>query len=115
MFIAYDVSLELIGQLRTLMPAIKRADRNLADQIGRAATSIALNLSEGRCRSGGDARRLYEVAHGSAAEVRAALAVGVAWGWIDEQARIHVVLDRLLGLLWGLTRGPRRPALPSCP
>ena len=115
MFIAYDVSLDLIRQLRVVMPTIKRADRNLADQIGRAATSIALNLSEGRCRSGGDARRLYEIAHGSAAEVRAALAVGVAWGWIDEQARIHVVLDRLLGLLWGLTRGPRRPALPSCP
>ena len=104
MFVAYDVSLEVIGQLRGLMPAIKRADRNLADQIGRAATSVALNLSEGRHRTGGDQRKLWEVAHGSAAEVRAALEVGVAWGWIDHDAQIHATLGRLLALLWGLTR-----------
>ena len=105
MFVAYDVSLELIAELRVIVPAIKRADRNLADQISRAATSVALNLSEGRYRSGGDQRRFYEIAHGSAGEVRAALAVGRAWGWIDEQARIHTVIGRLMALLWGLTRG----------
>jgi four helix bundle protein len=92
----------LISQLRRVMPGIKRADRNLADQITRAATSIALNLAEGRARSGGDQRRFYQIAHGSAAEVRAALAVGVAWGWIEEP-KVMVTLDRLMGLLWGLT------------
>jgi four helix bundle protein len=102
MFIAHDVSLELIAQLRIVMPAIRRADRNLADQIVRAATSVALNLGEGRERSGGDQRRFYQIAHGSASEVRAALAVGVAWGWIEEP-KVMVTLDRLMGLLWGLT------------
>ncbi len=104
MFVAYDVSLEVIRSLRVLMPSIKRADRNLADQIGRAATSVSLNLAEGRLRCGGDQRRMYEIARGSAGEVRAALEVGVAWGWIDEQAEIHALLSRLLALLWGLTR-----------
>jgi four helix bundle protein len=102
MFASYDVSLELIRQLRGVMPGIKRADRNLADQITRAATSVALNLQEGRARAGGDQRRFYQIAHGSASEVRAALAVGVAWGWIEEPALL-VTLDRLMGLLWGLT------------
>ena len=108
MFIAYDVSLDLIRQLRVVMPTIKRADRNLADQIGRAATSVALNLSEGRCRSGGDQRRFYEIAYGSAGEVRAALAVGVAWGWLDDRAELLATLDRLMGLLWGVTRARSR-------
>ncbi len=104
-FIAYDVSLELIGQLRGVMPAIKRCDRNLADQIGRAATSIALNIAEGSGRTAGDQRRMYEAAYGSAKEVRAAIAIGVAWGWLREPAAVLHTLDRLLGLLWGLTRG----------
>ena len=104
MFVAYDVSLELIAELRVVMPAIKRSDRNLADQIGRAATSVALNLAEGGCRTAGDRRRMYEIAHGSAAEVRAAIAVGIAWGWIDEPAALLATLDRLMGLLWRLTR-----------
>ena len=103
MLIAYDVSLELISQLRGVMPAIKRADRNLADQIGRAATSITLNVAEGSGRTAGDQRRMYETAYGSAKEVRAAIAVGVAWGWIGEPAPLLRILDRLLGLLWGLS------------
>ena len=44
---AYEVSIELIGALRELLPVIKRHDRDLADQIHRAATSVALNLGEG--------------------------------------------------------------------
>ena len=105
MFVAYDVSLELIGELRVIVPAIKRVDRNLADQISRAATSISLNLAEGRFRSGGDQRRFYEIAHGSASEVRAALEVGAAWGFIDAGSRVHAIVGRLMALLWGLTRG----------
>ena len=107
MFISYEVSLQLIGELRDVMPAIKRADRNLADQIGRAATSVSLNLAEGRARSGGDQRRFYEIARGSAAEVRAALAIGVAWGWIEQPDAILATVDRLMGLLWGLTHVKR--------
>ena len=102
MFIAYDVSLELIGHLRGVMPAIKRADRNLADQIGRAATSVALNLAEGSQRTAGGQRHMYEIALGSAAEVRAAIRVGIAWGWIAEPQAILATLDRLMALLWRL-------------
>ena len=103
MFIAHDVSLELIRELRTLMPAIQRFDRDLASQLRTAATSVTLNLSEGQRSGGGNQRRHYELAHGSANEVKGALAVGEAWGWIEDPARARAILDRLLALLWRLT------------
>ena len=109
MFIAYEVSVELIHSLRELLPVIKRQDRDLADQIHRAATSVALNLSEGAHLTTGNARRHFEIAHGSAMEVKAGLDVSAAWGWVNDTTAQRQILDRLLALLWRLTRGARRP------
>jgi len=109
MFIAYEVSVELIHSLRELLPVIKRQDRDLADQIHRAATSVALNLSEGARLTTGHARRHFEIAHGSAMEVKAGLDVSAAWGWVNSTAATRQILDRLLALLWRLTRGSRQP------
>ena len=103
MFIAYEVSLELIRELRSLVPVIERHDRELALQIKTAASSVTLNLSEGQRSGGGNQRRHYSIAHGSANEVKGALAVAEAWGWLDEAAGAREVLDRLLALLWRLT------------
>jgi four helix bundle protein len=107
MFIAYEVSVELIRSLRELLPTIKRHDRDLADQIHRAATSAALNLAEGARFTTGNARRHFEIAQGSAMEVRSGLDVAEAWGWVNDTAAPRRILDRLLALLWRLTRGPR--------
>jgi four helix bundle protein len=112
MFVAYEVSLELIRELRSLVPAIQRFDRELATQIKNAAGSITLNLSEGQRSGGGNQRRHYELAHGSANEVKGTLAVAEAWGWIGEAERVRAVLDRLLALLWRLTH-PRSAARPG--
>ena len=71
MFITYNVSVDLIRQLRDVVAAIKRYDRDLADQLQRAASSVALNLSEGQRLTAGNQRKHYESAHGSANEVRA--------------------------------------------
>ena len=111
MFIAYETSLDLIRQLRSIVPAIKKHDRDLADQLRRAATSVSLNLGEGRRREAGDQRRMFEIAHGSAGEVLTALDVADAWGYVIDHAAARKLLDRLLGLLWGLTRG--RVQLPN--
>ena len=108
MFIAYEVSVELIQSLRDLLPVIKRQDRDLADQIHRAATSVALNLSEGARMTTGNARRHFEIAQGSAMEVKAGLEVSAAWGWVNDTTTPLQILDRLLALLWRLTRGSRR-------
>ena len=105
MFIAYNVSLELIRELRALVPAIARHDRDLAVQIRTAASSVTLDLAEGQRSGGGNQKRHYAIAHGSANEVKGALAVAEAWGWLDESERARQILDRLLALLWRLTRG----------
>jgi four helix bundle protein len=41
-----QVSIELIQLLRPLVERIRRRDRSLADQLVRAANSIALNIAE---------------------------------------------------------------------
>jgi four helix bundle protein len=105
---AYDVSLDLIRELRAVVVTLRRHDRDLASQLQRAATSISLNVAEGRDRSGGDQRRFYEIAAGSAGEVGAALDAAEAWGWPVAVAPSRALLHRLRGLLYGLTHGRRR-------
>ncbi len=107
MFIAHAVAIELIHDLRDLVPAIKLHDRDLADQIHRAATSVALNLAEGSRLTAGNKRRHFEIAHGSASEVRSALDLAEAWGWLGDTSAPRRTLDRLLALCWRLTH-PRR-------
>ena len=104
MFVAYEVSKELIQELRTLMPAIERNDRALADQLRRAANSVTLNLAEGARSQGGNKHKHFALAHGSANEVRGALDLALAWGWLETPQGAFAKLDRLLRLLWGLTR-----------
>ena len=61
----YRVSLQMIEELKTVVPAVARQDRDLADQLKRAATSVVLNVAEGRLRQGGDQRRCFQIAAGS--------------------------------------------------
>jgi four helix bundle protein len=103
MFIAYEVSVQLVTSLRELVPLIERSDRDLADQMRRAASSVVLNLAEGQRSAKGNKQKHYAIAHGSANEVKASLELARAWGWIDEAKQPAAVLDRLLALLWRLT------------
>ena len=101
MFVSRDVSMEMIKELQIVMPTIAKFDRNLADQLKRAATSVHLNLGEGARRRDG------EMAPGSAGEVKAGLEIAEAWGMLREAPELLAILDRLLGLLWGLTHKPK--------
>lgn len=103
MFVAYDVSKQLITSLREIVPAIEKRNRDLADQLYRAATSVLLNLGEGQKFNNGNRRKHYEIAQGSANEVKAALDAAEAWGWIEGRGAERELLDRLLALLWKLT------------
>jgi four helix bundle protein len=109
MFIALQVSIELVRNLREVAPVIRRRSRSLGDQLIRAADSAALNLIEGAKREGGDRRYHYTVAEGSAAEARAAVALAEAWGHVEgvELTHVHALFDRQARLLHGLTH-PRR-------
>ncbi len=104
---AYAVSRQLIRTLAPIVPRIAKHDRELTNQLTRAANSILLNIGEGQKRAGGDVRRFFQIASGSASEVRAVLDAAEAWGWSVEDREARQVLDRLLGLLYGLVHGPR--------
>jgi hypothetical protein len=52
--------------------------------------------------------RHHEIAHGSANEVRAALDLAEAWGWVANTTGPRRTLDHLLRLLWGLTHQRRQ-------
>jgi len=92
------LALETITALRPLMPLIRRADRSLADQLARAASSVVLNLAEGAYSDPGNRRARYFSAAGSANEARAALRVAIAWGYVAEgrAAEAERPLDRVV-------------------
>ncbi len=79
--------------LRAPLARIRGANRSLADQLTRAASSVLLNLGEGAERRGADRLHLYRVAAGSAAEVRCALEAAEALGFV-EASEIAAVWDR---------------------
>jgi four helix bundle protein len=107
MLIAYDVALDLVRALRPVVAELRKCSSEAADQVERAASSIVLNLAEGGRRGGRDPRRFWDIAHGSAAEIRGALDLAEAWGWQVDSTQARALLDRELRLLWGLTRRSR--------
>ena len=105
-FHAFEVSLELVRSLRGPLESLRRRDPELWRQIRAAASSVCLNLAEGRRRRGKDRTHLWRVAAGSADEVGAALQVAVAWGYLGEATarRSLALIHRLQAMLWPLTR-----------
>jgi four helix bundle protein len=103
MFVAYEISLDLNRALQPILRAVKRHDRDLAEQMRTAASSITLNIAEGARSTGGNQRQRYESAHGSAHEVKGALDLSDACGYVDNIDVAKKILDRQLALLWGLT------------
>ena len=97
-----EISFQLIGALRPLMGRIKKQDKSLADQLARAASSVALNISDS---DGGNKRARLLTAAGSANETRAALRIATGWGYCSEgeTAAAMALLDRIIAMLWRLT------------
>jgi four helix bundle protein len=104
MFVAYEVALELIRQLRPVMPAFKAIDSDFEDNLRRALNSVMHNLAEGKRRRGGDKRKAYEYAAGSASEVLGALDAAEAWGYATDLGPARTTVDRLMALCYGLVK-----------
>jgi len=104
-FDALFVATEAVRHVRKPLELIALHDGDLANQVRRAATSVPLNIAEGRERAGRDRAHHYRVARGSAAEVVAALGVAVALGYLDDAAAADALgaLDRVRAMLWRLT------------
>lgn len=103
MLVAYEVSLDLIRELKVVVPVVEANDGEEAQQMKSAANSIVRNIAEGMKRKGRDPKRFYAYAAGSANEVRGVLDLADAWGWNIDVSRARQLADRLVGLLWGLT------------
>jgi four helix bundle protein len=99
-----EVMLSVIRRLAPIVLEIRKHDRDLADQIRRAATSAAGNLAEGDGSIGGTKRARYVTALGSARETRTHLASAVSWGYVAESVvdEIDVDLDRVCAMAYRL-------------
>jgi four helix bundle protein len=89
----YTTILEVLRELRPVMEQIEAHDRDLARQLRRASTSVALNTGEGSGSSGGTRRERYRNALGSARETGACLDAAMALGYVE--AVDPMLLDRL--------------------
>lgn len=98
--------LTTITQARPLVDATAQRDRDLAAQLRRALSSVALNVAEGFGTRAGNARLRFDTARGSLFEAQAALRVAAAWGYVDERSLVATLtaLDRFGARLYGLSR-----------
>ncbi len=106
--IVLDVAIEAIEVARPLVGRIRRADRDLGEQLRRALSSVALNIGEALGSDGGNRLARFSTAAGSNAEVRAALRVAVAWQYVSARdvGAGEQLLDRIAAILRRL--GARR-------
>jgi four helix bundle protein len=102
-----ELSLELIEALAPIMLRVKQRDKDLADQLRRAASSIGLNCAEAAFSDPGNRRARLFTAAGSASETRHAVRQAVAWRILTaaEAQRALALLERIVAILWRMTRG----------
>ena len=107
-FHVLDLSLVAIKMLRPVVTRIRQHDRDLGEQLRSALSSVALNIGEGNRSQGGHRIARFSTAAGSNGEVRTALRVAVAWGYVESSdiEAGDALLDRIAAMLYRL--GARR-------
>ena len=96
----YPVILSTIESLRAPLAVMERRDLELARQLRRAASSVALNVGEGMYSRGKLRSVRYHTALGSAREVLACLETARAFGYVKEiDEGVADALDRIIGTL----------------
>ena len=77
----YDVMIQVMVEMKPVVGNVQRHDPDLARQLKRAASSVALNIAEGSGSSGGTRTQRYRNALGSAREVGACFDIAHALGY----------------------------------
>jgi four helix bundle protein len=100
-FQVLDLAIAAIETLRPVVARIRQCDRDLGEQIRRALSSVALNIGEASGTEGGNRAARFSTAAGSNAEVRAALRVAMAWGYVsaNQVEPGEQLLDRIAAVL----------------
>ncbi len=96
--LALEAAALTITQVRKLPADLK----DLRKQGIRSASSVPLNISEGRGRFGGDRKYHYSVAYGSAGETMTLLELIAMVGAVDVQRCREAVdgFDQVRAILW---------------
>jgi four helix bundle protein len=100
----YGVVLEVLEKLQPALKRIEQRDRDLARQLRRCSSSVALNLAEGMYSRGQNRNARYHTALGSARETLSCLEVAAVCRYVAKDAVLHDQLDRVVGTLVKLTR-----------
>ena len=100
----YDVVLGIVKDVRPLLEAIEHKDPDLARQMRRATTSVALNTAEGMGSRGRNREVRYHSALGSMREALSCIEVSVALGYLAEaDAKLLDRIDHVLATLHKLS------------
>ena len=104
MLSVYSVILEVVREVRPVIVEIERKDPDLGRQMRRAASSVALNVSEGMYSRGKGQAARYHTAMGSMRETLSCIEVGVALGYVSRvDATILDKIDRIVATLYKLS------------
>jgi four helix bundle protein len=108
----YQLALDFLVYADGLIRKLPRGRAHFADQFGRAALSVVLNIAEGAGKvSAADKRRYYLTARGSATEAAALLDALTRVGLLDEPKRAEgkETLLRIVSMLVKLARNLEIP------
>src|SRR5215831_3469052 len=105
MLAVYTEIITVLCELRGSIEQIERRDGDLARQMRRASSSVALNTSEGQGSRGRNQQARFATALGSMRETMACLDVGAAFGYVDDvDGAVVARMDRICGMLYRLSR-----------
>jgi four helix bundle protein len=100
----YAEVLEVIVSLRPIVIAFEKRDPDLARQLKRASSSVALNIAEANGSRGRNRGARFHTALGSMRETLACVEVGQAHGYVDAHPDVARRIDRICGALYTLAR-----------
>ena len=102
--IAHDKALEAAGESIALALKVPAPLKSIADQVIRAANSVAANLAEGQGRIGRDRTHFWRIAYASAREVDSHIQQLARAGVVDSRraAKVIATFDEVRAMTWRL-------------